>query len=242
VKIRAAIFDVYGTLLQVEPVPADADAKWHKLWKQMLQTAPEPSRVEFSSACSRVIARHHERARARGIAVPEVNWPAVVAEVVPQFSQLPPEARDEFIWRQMETWHATTMKEMTATTLGSLGDARCLLGVASNAQAYTLRELQQGLHRHGLGLEVFHPNLCFWSFQHGFSKPDPHVFQILTARLATLGISEDETLMVGDSLDNDIAPARLHGWRTWQLCAPGQQGDGPFEALLAALKPEKLPA
>jgi len=30
--------------------------------------------------------------------------------------------------------------------------------------------------------------------------------------------------MIGDLLDNDIAPARVHGWQAWQL-APGKPAD-----------------
>ena len=58
---------------------------------------------------------------------------------------------------------------------------------------------------------MFDPELRFWSFENGFSKPDPHVFRILTARLEARGISPSETLMVGDRFDNDIEPARAHG-------------------------------
>jgi FMN phosphatase YigB (HAD superfamily) len=31
-KIRAVIFDIYGTLLQVGAPPADADVRWQKLF------------------------------------------------------------------------------------------------------------------------------------------------------------------------------------------------------------------
>jgi putative hydrolase of the HAD superfamily len=100
-----------------------------------------------------------------------------------------------------------------------------LLGIASNAQANTLRELKESLAAHALGIDLFEPDLCFWSFEHGFSKPDPHVFQTLTARLAALGISPRDTLMVGDRLDNDIEPVRACGWQMWQLTAsPAEDG------------------
>ena len=69
---------------------------------------------------------------------------------------------------------------------------------------------------------VFEPDLCFWSYRHGFSKPDPHVFRILTARLEARGLRPAEILMVGDRLDNDIEPARAHGWLTWRLARAAQ--------------------
>jgi FMN phosphatase YigB (HAD superfamily) len=75
-------------------------------------------------------------------------------------------------------------------------------------------------------MEYFARELCFWSFEHGFSKPDPHAFRLLTARLEARGLQSSEALMVGDSLENDIEPARAQGWLTWQL-GPAADRDWP---------------
>ena len=180
-----------------------------------------------------MIARHHQAARARGIPWPEVHWPSVVAEVLPELAQLPPHDQEEFLFRQIQTGHTTHMAAETAATLRWLKERQCLLGIASNAQPYTLRELNEALGAHALSMDLFDRHLCFWSFEHGFSKPDPRVFQILTARLVALGISARDTLMVGDRLDNDIEPAKAHGWQTWQL---GPAGDGDWAGLREMLR------
>jgi putative hydrolase of the HAD superfamily len=240
-NIRAVIFDIYGTLLEVGPPPPDADARWQRLWRDLLGAKPRLSRLQFSVASSQVIARHHQAAQARGIPWPEVHWPSVVAEVMPELAQLPPRNQEEFLFRQIQTGHSTRMAAETAAALRWLKDRPTLLGVASNAQAYTLRELTEALATHALGMALFESHLCFWSFEHGFSKPDPHVFQILTARLAALGISPREILMVGDLLDNDVEPARAHGWRTWQF---GPSADGGWAGLRETLcgpQPKALP-
>ncbi len=216
-NIRAVIFDVYGTLLEVGPPPPNAEDHWQALCRNMLHTSAPVSRLNFFAASSKVIARHHKAARERGIPWPEVHWPTVVAEVLPELAQLPRHDQEEFFFRQIQTGHTTRLTEETATTLRTLLEGPALLGIASNAQAYTLRELGEALAQHGLGMALFEPDLCFWSFQHGFSKPDPHVFRILSARLAERGILPHETLMVGDRLDNDIAPALAHGWQTRQF-------------------------
>jgi FMN phosphatase YigB (HAD superfamily) len=123
-----------------------------------------------------------------------------------------------------------------AECLRQLNDRGVLLGIASNSQAYTLRELTTALHGPGLNLSMFDRELRFWSFENGFSKPDPHVFRILTARLETRGIRPAETLMVGDRLDNDIEPAQAQGWKTWHLVATRQSGpSGNWPQLLAWL-------
>ena len=231
--IRAVVFDIYGTLLEVGPAPPDADARWQRLCHDLLHIHKPLSRLSFSVTSSQVIARHHQAARARGIAWPEVHWPSVVAEVLPELAQLPPHDQEEFLFRQIQTNHTTHMAAETAAMLRWLKDRQCLLGTASNAQSYTLRELNEALKAHPLALDLFDRDLCFLSFEHGFSKPDLHVFQILTARLATRGIHPAEVLMVGDHLDNDVEPAKVHGWQTWQLGSPA---DGDWSGLRETLR------
>jgi FMN phosphatase YigB (HAD superfamily) len=232
-NIRAIIFDIYGTLLEVGPPPPDADARWQRLCHDLLRAEPRLSRLQFSVASSQVIARHHKAAQARGIPWPEVHWPAIVAEVMPELAQISRHDQEQFLFRQIQTGHSTRMAAEAAATLRWLKDRPSLLGIASNAQAYTMRELTEALAARELGMDLFDSHLCFWSFEHGFSKPDPHVFQILTTRLAALGISPQETLLVGDRLDNDIEPAKAHGWQTWHL---GPATDGDWAGLREVLR------
>lgn len=234
-KIRAVIFDIYGTLLEVGPPPADADARWRRLFADLLHSQPRLSRLDFYVASNRLIARRHEASRARGILWPEVQWPAIVAEVLPEVRRLSRAEQDEFIFRQIQTGHTPRLTADTGAALRWLKERRCLLGIASNAQAYTLRELQEALVRHGLGLDLFERELSFWSFEHGFSKPDPHVFQIIASRLEARGVPPGEALMVGDRFDNDIEPARVHGLEAWLLKpteATGTRNEGSWRELL----------
>jgi FMN phosphatase YigB (HAD superfamily) len=238
VKPRAVIFDVYATLLQVGPPPADAEARWNRLFEELLDARPSLSRTEFFVRTNQVIARRHAAARACGIQWPEIQWPSIVAEVLPDLAHLPARKFDEFIFLQMQIGRTLRLADHAGECLRQLHERGLVLGIASNSQDYTLRELGEALKGAGLTLSIFDAHLCVWSFQHGFSKPDPHIFQIITARLEGRGIGPGETLMVGDRLDNDIQPARAHGWQTWQL-APASQGDGmtsgEFRQLLAAL-------
>lgn len=239
VHIRATIFDVYGTLLEVSPAPADAAARWERLWHEHWGVSPRLSLHQFGAACDAVIGREHAAARARGIAWPEVCWPAVVLEVLPELAKLEREAREEFVFQQACLWHTVRMSAAVAEALQALRDRGCLLGLASNAQAYTVRELAEALATHGLGLDLFESELCFWSFEHGFSKPDPHVFQILTTRLAARGIGAEEVLMVGDRLETDIEPARAAGWQTWHLDGTAQTS---WAALVDRLRGQRSPS
>jgi putative hydrolase of the HAD superfamily len=237
-KVRAVVFDVYGTLLEVGAPPTDADARWKRLFQEMLGDPPTINRMEFSVRTGQAIARRHAEGRRRGIQWPEIVWPTVVLEVLPNLARLSAEKLDDFLLRQMQIGRTLRLADHAAECLRQMNDNGLLLGIASNSQAYTLRELNTALQGAALNLSMFDPELRFWSFENGFSKPDPHVFRILTARLETRGISPVETLMTGDRLDNDIEPARTQGWQTWHLITAGKataKDSGGLRELCAAL-------
>ena len=54
-------------------------------------------------------------------------------------------------------------------------------------------------------------SLIFASTELGLSKPDPEIF---AAALSRAGCKPHEAVMIGDRIDNDIGPAKAHGWRT----------------------------
>jgi len=221
--IRAVIFDVYRTLLEVGPPPADADARWEQLWRDFFHESPPIRLTEFGAAAQPIIAHEHVAAHAAGIAHPEIYWPDVAAEAAPALTKLSADARLDFLTRHAALVHTVRLGTEAAELLRMLHTRNLALGIASNAQPYTVREFCDALAGAALPQDLFPPSLCFWSFEHGFSKPDPHVFRLLTARLRAHGITPAETLMVGDRLDNDIEPARAQGWQTWHLAPGGWQ-------------------
>src|SRR5688572_8006132 len=142
-KVRAAIFDVYGTLLEVGPPPPDADGRWKALYRDTFDTEPTLSRLEFSIASNRAIAMRHAEAKARGILFPEIVWPSIVAEILPAFSRLAPSSQDEFVFRHIQIGRTTQLMTGVGYALQLLVNRGCLLGIASNAQRYTIRELHE---------------------------------------------------------------------------------------------------
>jgi FMN phosphatase YigB (HAD superfamily) len=165
-----------------------------------------------------------------------VLWPEVALEAIPELARLSARKREEFHLRSMQLGRTLKLAGGAADCLRWLHRQGVLLGIASNSQAYTLRELSDVLQGDGLDLSMFDPEIRFWSFENGFSKPDPHVFRILTTRLALRGIRATETLVVGDRLDNDIAPAGVFGCQTWQLTSQHKLHTGSWRELLAWLK------
>jgi putative hydrolase of the HAD superfamily len=224
-KVRAVIFDIYNTLLEVGPAPEDAEKQWPGLWREYFGNEPRLRLSQFKSACDRVIAREHEAARAAGVSYPEVFWPGVLGEVLPEFTRLETSLRRAFMRGHARLTHTLQLFRDAPTLLRRLHERDVLLGLASNSQPYTLPELEAEFAPSGLSAGIFHPSLRFLSFENGFSKPDPHVFRLLAARLRALGITTAESLVVGDRKDNDVEPARAQGFQTW-LLGPSDTGDG----------------
>ena len=222
--VRAIIFDVYKTILDVGEAPLNAEKRWRNLLVQTLENTPDVSLEELADRCASIIREDHSEARRRGIDHPEVNWPTVMKRALPLLNSLSAAKLANFIFHHAQLSRTLKLAPSCGSLLRQCVQGGILLGIASNAQAYTLRELEVALQRASLDLAIFQEDLTFWSFQHGFSKPDPYVFQILRARLLNRRIKSSETLMVGDREDNDLSPAETVGWRTWQF---SQSSEGP---------------
>jgi FMN phosphatase YigB (HAD superfamily) len=231
--IRAIIFDVYGTLLEITPPPEDASRRWTELSRDFLPGSAPLSLAEFRAHCAAGVAAEHDRLRALGIPFPEVSWPHIARAAWPELAALDPMRLDRFLLQAAALLHTTRLMPGAAAVLARLSRTQLLLGLASNGQAYSAGELDAALESAGLNRAIFCPPLTFWSYQAGFSKPDPHVFQLLTARLLERNVSAAETLMVGDRYDNDMFPAQTLGWATWHLaaCSSGRTHTGDWEAL-----------
>jgi FMN phosphatase YigB (HAD superfamily) len=167
------------------------------------------------------VTREHDAARAIGVKYPEVYWPQIMLEACPELGALPKETREDFVFQHTRLRHTIRMMPGAAAALRAFSSDGLHLGLASNAQPYTLRELEHTLADAGLSLKLFDPALTVFSFQIGFSKPDPHFFRLLTARLRVMGVQAGETLLIGNSPENDVIPARAQGWQIWHLTAEG---------------------
>ena len=91
----------------------------------------------------------------------------------------------------------------TETLLCTLSE-RFRLGIIANQPAGT----KQRLSAYGL-LKYF--QVCLSSTEERLEKPDPAIFE---RALSKAGCLPGEAVMVGDRLDNDIAPAHRLGWET----------------------------
>ena len=91
--------------------------------------------------------------------------------------------------------------EDALAVLDELRGAQLRLGLVSNG----IRDLRAFVAHHHLGVDAI-----VGSRAHGYVKPHPTIFQ---AALEELGVEPAETVMVGDSLEEDVEGARALGMR-----------------------------
>jgi putative hydrolase of the HAD superfamily len=103
------------------------------------------------------------------------------------------------------------------------------LGLISNGQ----RDLEEFARHHGLDVDV-----AVGSKSHGRTKPHASIFE---AALSALGVAAAETVMVGDSYEDDIEGARALGMRAILLDRDARYSDeedriSSLSSLTAALE------
>lgn len=93
--------------------------------------------------------------------------------------------------------------------IGTLQEARACglkVGLASNLAAPYAGPL--------LSLLPFEPDACAWSFEVGYLKPDPRIFEWVCERL---NVAACEAVMVGDTFADDYAGALASGMNALHL-------------------------
>lgn len=99
------------------------------------------------------------------------------------------------------------------SVLKDLEKAGFALGIISNAQFYTPL-LFDGLLGQSIEEIGFEPDLSVWSYKELLGKPSTELFEIAKRSLVQRGISESETLFIGNDMRNDIWPAHQVGFQT----------------------------
>lgn len=193
---KIIFWDVYGTLI-VAP-RGDLDSlmrRQHELRAAFAETA---RRYSSPATLEEFLATIHTHRQRRAVAHPEIRIEEVWRELLPRASRtLAREAALDFEQRA----NPKRAQPEAAETLLELQRRGHRQGIISNAQFYTRLELSELLPA------VFDPELIFLSCDLGVAKPDLTAF-----RLARDKIAPAPGLMVGDSLENDIMPARQAGF------------------------------
>ena len=233
--VRAAMFDIYGTLL----ISASGDIEASD------STDSGPAFIEALSAVGiqflgdgdagvqllvDEIQTANKQARQNGIDYPEVDivaiWKKVVSRIfddgltsqtVPNKTMLTNGLSDsdlrrlalEYEMRVNPVWPMPHAREC----LDKLCESGICLGVISNAQFFTIEILQTLFHADARSFE-FDEKLQYYSFQHGRAKPGLDLYKFASEGLAQRGFRRNEVLYIGNDMLKDVMPAASVGFRT----------------------------
>jgi putative hydrolase of the HAD superfamily len=212
--IRAAIFDVYGTLFISAAGEIGASAESPAAPRERLETlageyhcSPADLRDYFRAA---VLERH--AARRGETAYPELRVEELWERFLARRGGPRDRARELALRYELAVNPAWPMPA-AAETLARLRDRGLILGLISNAQFFTplLFEAFFGAPPEALG---FDSGLLAYSFELGEAKPSPKLFAPAARRLAALGLKPENALYVGNDMLNDIFAAVRAGFRT----------------------------
>ncbi|MDP3179008.1 MAG: HAD family hydrolase [Spirochaetaceae bacterium] len=216
---RAILFDVYGTLvisaaggepnLRGSHDAAECVEAQATLEKELHKAGYNGGTLAFEEAVTRLIRTTREEAIQR-TPHPEIDIEDLVSRLVPEASP----AMVRLLALLLEAMRNPCAPMPGARALlGRLHGGRIRLGLVSNAQFYTplLIEALLGGNPATLGLE---PELTAYSFELGVAKPDPAPFLKAATPLLESGTRPQDVVVIGNSSNNDIAPARALGFMT----------------------------
>jgi putative hydrolase of the HAD superfamily len=226
--IRAALFDVYGTLfisgsgdISLAREMIDQQALTKALQYAGFSGNLDEAGTKGTEWLLQAIQQTHARRRQTGIAYPEVDireeWTTVLETLAREHliaGAIAPETvmrvSIEYEYRVNPVWPMPDLSR----TLQILQAQRCVLGLVSNAQFYTLLLFPAFLGKSYIDLG-FDPNVCAWSFQVREAKPSASLFQEVVKHLwHQYQITPGQILYVGNDKLNDILPAAQCGLKT----------------------------
>ena len=212
--IHCVLFDIYGTLListsgdislsRHENLPPEKLK--HLLKKFRIKSDPRT----LMTALKQAIASTHQSKREKGVLFPEVEIDHIWMQVLNNRQR-------EFVRKFALEYELTVNPVYPMPHLEELlqtcRSQKILMGLISNAQFYTayLFKWLLGAGPEDLG---FHPQLIFLSYQMGYAKPSPELFQRAVDTLKRMNIQPQAVLFMGNDMLNDILPAKRVGFKT----------------------------
>lgn len=211
--LRAILFDIYGTLFISGSgdigTAGDPAAQKERIGPLLKEFGIQQDTRSLLTDYFRAIQADHARSRKRGVDYPEVDIRRIWSALLPLDQTTVEDFALRFEMIQNPVWPMPELKK----TLIRLSEKGVLLGIISNAQFYTpyLFEWFLGARPPSLGFE---PELIFYSYEWGYAKPSPFLFERAASRLAWRGIAPAQCLYLGNDMRNDVVPARAIGFQT----------------------------
>lgn len=232
--IKAAVFDVYGTILisasgdidesviSTDNLKLALDAADIKLEETLAD--PQQVLVEILESFRCSIKNFHELERSDDKPYPEVDILKIWEEIIIDNRDKNRLSMDGLLCIKCFTFVFEVLSNRIYPMPGMneaikyIADKNMPLGIISNAQFYTPVILN--FFMHGTISEVeevppFDADLTVFSYKHKRSKPDSYLFELLKKQCREkYGIFADEILFVGNDMFRDIYPAQLAGFKT----------------------------
>ena len=212
--IECILFDIYGTLfisgagdISMARQSSPQISKLKKLIAKFeIDVAP---RLLVEKLRQGIEARHQQLMQG-GIDIPEIEIDIIWQDLL-AFNDIE-QARNFAIEYELIANPVYPMPNL-AKLLRACRQQNCRMGLISNAQFFTplLFEWFLGADAAALG---FSPQLIIMSYQTGYAKPSPVLFETAAAAIEARGIARSATLVVGNDMLNDIYPAKRMGFQT----------------------------
>ena len=230
-KIRAILFDIYGTLL----ISSSGDVDQAEMTDKNLKSALDAAGITISDGIQNALDHIlmdfeytikvcHESARRSNVPYPEIDilsiWKIVLIHArrkgLIQFQ----DTADIMLMTCVFEFLSNKVYPMPGLkeTLARLHEICMPLGIVSNAQFYT--PVLMNYHLNGVvslneKVRGFDQELTVFSYKFGKGKPDPSLFKELTHALKwKYGIIPSETLLVGNDMLKDIYASKQVGFKT----------------------------
>jgi len=227
-KVRAFVFDVGGTLW-FEAKPVDEERVWRleaeavaPLLRASGITLPEPV-----AAIQREVWRRYEdtwREAQRRETYVDPSLPALIQSAMASRDVALSDEQAVAWWRAAWISVREFNVELYPDAIDVLSELRARgmkIGINTNrpctAEMFLRDAADYGFARH--------VDAAVCSGDTGYVKPHPSTFELILERL---GVAPEETAMIGDSCDADMAPARAMGMHT-VLKLNGRYGLPPCE-------------
>lgn len=242
--IQVAIFDVYGTLINYwDNSFGDQESKRVELLSALRKTAdrfgftPILDTIDSSKRAEEtlydfyhgLIVMKHDQSISEGKSFPEVKieeiWNIILSILIRNGYDLDSNmigSRTDFSRIIAYYYNFHSLKrgffEGVVPALKSLKAQNIKLGILSNAQFYTPIDLSLFIRDQDEELvdfmELFEPELIFFSYENGVAKPNKMLYEKLFDALYEINTLPSETVFIGNDLAVDIQAAQEIGMKT----------------------------
>jgi len=217
-NIRVILWDIYGTLCgakigDLQDALAQRDAHVTPALAVINKFSLQISAENLVDLYHDLIAQSHRKSHDQGVEYPEVHIDKIWQQILKHcHANTSVHLAYQVAYYYDCAFQGMQLYPMIADCLSTLRDRGFIQGIISNAQFYTPIRLKRLLGQ-DLG-DIFTESLVYFSYELGYSKPNPLAFQRAIETLQPQNITPDQILFIGNDMLNDVATAQESGFRT----------------------------